>query len=352
MDRFIGIDVHAQTCTLAVMGPSGKHLKETVVETSAKTLRETLRSIAGTRHVCMEEGALSEWLHEELRREAKDLLVVQPEGHAGRKSDSIDAWSLADKIRKGEVQKVVFKPTAVTELRAALRGYVVATNDLVRAKNRLKALFRSRGLYGLGSAVYDPEQQADAVVQLPPALRPLAEQLAVSLKSAIAVQQSAERWLLEQASSHPDVRRLMTLPGVGPVRAATIVAIVVTPHRFRTVRPFWSYCGLGIVSRSSADWVRGKDGRWKRSTVSQTRGLNRDGHPLLKATFKGAAQNIVLRMTTHPLHTDYERLLAAGTKPNLATLTIARRLAAATLAIWKRKEDYDSTKHRSIVQAA
>ena len=46
------------------------------------------------------------------------------------------------------------------------------------------------------------------------------------------------------------------------------------------------------------------------------------------------------------LHHDYKRLLAAGTKPNLAKLTIARKLAAIALSMWKSKEKYDPTKHR------
>jgi len=52
------------------------------------------------------------------------------------------------------------------------------------------------------------------------------------------------------------------------------------------------------------------------------------------------------QLKTEPLHQDYQRLLAAGTKPNLAKLTIARKIAAIALSMWKSKEGYDSTKHR------
>ena len=145
-----------------------------------------------------------------------------------------------------------------------------------------------------------------------------------------------------ESKKHPIVRRLATVPGVGPIRAAQVVATVVTPERFRTKRQFWSYCGLGIMMRTSADWVR-EGGRWVRAPVTQTRGLTRKRNPVLKSVFKGAAMSVV-QMTDHPLKRAYERLLEAGTKPNLAQVTIARRIAAIVLAMWKHQEDYDPAK--------
>jgi transposase len=138
----------------------------------------------------------------------------------------------------------------------------------------------------------------------------------------------------------------MTVDGFGPIRAAQVVAVVLMPERFRTKRQFWSYCGLGIVTRSSSDWVRDSStGKWKRTDVAQTRGLNRNCSRMLKNVFKGAAESVI-RMRAHPLSEDYSRMLENGIKPNLATLTIARRIAAAVLAIWKHKEVYTREKHR------
>lgn len=44
------------------------------------------------------------------------------------------------------------------------------------------------------------------------------------------------------------------MPTLGVVRVAQLIASVVTPHRFRSKRHFWSYCGLAVVTRSSADY--------------------------------------------------------------------------------------------------
>ena len=109
MDRYIGLDSHAQTCTVAVMGPSGRRLQEQVLETNGKVLVSFLKSIAGDRYLCFEEGALSEWLYEMLEPFTKETMVVQASEHQGPKDDSHDAWNLANEYRTGHLQKVVFK---------------------------------------------------------------------------------------------------------------------------------------------------------------------------------------------------------------------------------------------------
>ena len=60
-----------------------------------------------------------------------------------------------------------------------------------------------------------------------------------------------------------------------------------------------------------------------RGTVHQTRGLNRDHNRLLKLVFKGAATSVIQQHPDSMLRRDYDRLLAAGTKPNLAKVTLA-----------------------------
>jgi transposase len=345
MQKFIGLDVHGQSCTLVVMGPSGRRLGEHVVETSAKALIERMRSIAGDKYVCMEEGTHSEWLYEVLERHAKQVVVTQPLKRVGSKSDAIDAWALADLLRRDALERTVFKaPGTSTALRQAARGYMAVRQDVVRAKCRLNALYRSRGIVP-SAEIYDPDARPSWLAKLPASHRPLGKLLSEQVDSLSLSHQAAESWLLEEAKRLPATRRLATAPGIGPIRAALLVAIVVTPARFRTTRQFWSYSGLGIVTHSSSDWVR--EGRsWMRKPTAKTRGLNRNRQPELKAIFKGAATTVIQQMPKHPLHQDYQRMTDAGIKPNLAKLTLARRIAAATLAMWKHQEDYDPRKQR------
>ena len=344
MDRYIALDAHKESCTLAVVGPSGRRLKSQVVETNGRALVEAVQSIPGQRHVCLEEGTQSAWLYELLRPHAAEVVVTLPAKRRGPKDDLRDAWALAEELRSGSLQTVVFKaPHRLSGLREAVRGYTMLTGDLVRVKNRLRALYRSRGVV-TDAGIYRPEGREACERQLPESQRRLARLLGGYLEVVEQAQGEAERWLREEARQQAVVQRLATAPGLGWIRTAQLVAVVVTPERFRTVRQFWSYCGLGIVTRSSADWVR-EGQRWVRAQTIQTRGLNRNRHPLLKTIFKGAATTVIHQLVDHPLHEDYQRMLRAGIRPNLAKLTLARRIAAAVLAMWKHQEEYDPQKH-------
>lgn len=85
MERYIGLDAHASSCTLAVVGPSGKRLGSQVVETNARALIEVLRGIPRNRHVCVEEGTLSGWLWEVLEPHGTE---IGGGGHAGGAGNS------------------------------------------------------------------------------------------------------------------------------------------------------------------------------------------------------------------------------------------------------------------------
>ena len=234
---------------------------------------------------------------------------------------------------------------------SSLSRLAYAVRDVVRAMNRLRSVFLSRGV-AVSDGVYSPRGRMRWLAKLTVPHRRLAEWLGRQLDQLVLLREEAEKWLLEEAKTHPIIRRLATAPGMGPIRTAQVVAITANPHRFRTRRQYWSYCGFGIVTRSSSDWVQTKDGRWERSQVHQTRGLTRKRHPLLKAVFKGAATTVITQLPEHPLHKDYERMLAAGIKPNLAKLTVARKIAATVLSMWKHQEVYDPQRHRAVSDKA
>ena len=352
MERYIGLDAHSTTCTFAVVGPSGRHLKKQTVETNGKLLVEFVRSIAGDRYLCLEEGAQSEWLYEVLEPHTKETVVVRPPRRSGCKSDSLDAWVLADGYRTGKLSRAIFKaPKLYTALRQAVRGYQATTRDLARSKSRLKAVFRGRAVR-VNDSVYDAAQRRKFARQLPAPHRQLAELLASQVEALSEVRKQSEAWLLEEARKVPAVKRVSTVPGIGWVRAAQIVAIVVNPTRFRTKEQLWSYSGFGVVTRSTSDYVRGPDGKWVLKPTVQTRGLNRNRNPVLKEVFNGAAVTVIQTMSKHPLHQDYQRALEANIHPTHARLTLARRIAAATWAIWKKQEDYDPAKHSASHRAA
>jgi transposase len=298
----------------------------------------------------LEEGTQSAWLHEILEPEVSEIVVVSPPETRGAKDDLRDAWSRAEELRTGAIRTRVYKaPKHWAGLRSAATTYRMATQDVVRVKNRLKAVLRGRGILA-DAAVYEETSRGEWLKELPAAgHRPAAEWLGRELDELVPLREEAEGWLLKEAKTHPIIKILSTAPGMGPLRSAQLAAIVVTPHRFRTRRQFWSYSGLAIVTRSSSDWVQGQNGKWARGEIRQTRGLNRKRQPVLKAIFKGAATTVIAQLPDHPLHVDYERMLQSGIKPNLAKLTLARRIAAIVLSMWKREEVYDPGRHKPVI---
>jgi transposase len=344
MDRYVGIDSHSKSCTLGILSASGKRLRSLVVETNGRTIVEAVRLIPGRVHVCLEEGAQSAWLYELLRPHAAEVVVTVPPKASGAKDDQRDAWSRAEELRVGAIKSPVYKTAPhLAGLRAAVRAHTFAVSDVVRAKNRYRSVFLSRGLV-VDSSVYEPEQRARWLAKLGPPYQHLAELLGRQLDQVTPARVEAERWLHTESKAHPIIKKLSTAPGMGPIRTAQVVAIVGTPERFRARQQFWSYCGLSIETRSSADWRPGRDGRMERVQTRTTRGLTKRKQPLLKSVFKGAAKTVITQLPEDPLHAHYQRMIDKGIKPALARLTIARRIAATVLSMWRHQEVYDPTK--------
>ena len=348
MERYIGMDVHAASCTLAVISEKGRKLKDFPVETNGQALVEAVRMIPGHKHLVFEEGLQSAWLYETLSPHVDELVVAGVTTSRGPKSDKRDAYGLAEKLRVGNLDKNVFKaPREFTRLRELARIHMTLVGDVVRAQARIKSLYRSRGVMVTGLDVYGIRRRENWQSQLPSTSQSRATRLYAHLDFLREQKKLAEADLVCESKKHPIVQVLETAPGFGPIRAARLVPIVVTPHRFRTKRQFWQYCGLGIVTRSSSDWVQTTDGAWIKARTAQTRGLSRQHNHYLKAIFKGAATTVITQRNKDPLYTRYERLLEGGTKPTLAKLSLSRSIAATVLRMWKDEEVYNPRRAKS-----
>src|SRR5512132_2971167 len=139
MERYIGLDVHAASTTFAVVGESGKRLGTHVVETNGQALVEQLKTIPGTRHVCLEEGTQSAWLDEILAPHAEEVVVAMVLESRGQKNDARDAFALAEQLRTGGIKKHVFKEVGeYGTLRELGRTQTMVVQDGVRVQNRIK----------------------------------------------------------------------------------------------------------------------------------------------------------------------------------------------------------------------
>ncbi len=342
MERYIGLDVHAASTTVAIVSQSGKRLKNFPVETNGRALVEAIRLIPGRKHVVLEEGTQSAWLHEVLTPHAEEVVVAGVIYSRGQKSDALDAYKLAEKLRTGTLDRTIFKGTGpFAMLRELARTHRMLVQDVVRVQARLKSIYRSRGVAPLaGRAIYGTRQRGAWLSRLPVPARVSAERLYEQYDLLVELKAQTETQLVAESHTHAIARVLETAPGLGPIRVARLLPIVVTPYRFRTKRQFWSYCGLAIVMRSSSDWVREPAGAWVRGQVQQTRGLTRHFNRGLKDIFKGAATTVITQPSKHDLYAAYERMTESGIKPNLAKVSLARTIAAIVLRMWKDKEPY------------
>jgi transposase len=345
MERYIGLDVHSITCTAVVIGPSGKRLGEAVIETAPKPLIDFLRSQRKPRVLVMEEGNQSDWMYEVLSPHVEETLVVQPSRSAGKKNDRCDAERLARQARLNEPGTLIYKsPNLLTALRQSARSYVTARQDTTRHRAQLKLLMQARGLHATSAELLDPDNRAPWIEQLPVPMQLRATLLGTALDGAVEVQQKALEWMLSESRNIKAVRWIKSVPGIGNIRAPLIASAIISPQRFRTKRQLWSYAGLGVVLRSSSDWEL-KGGQFSRRRGHELAvGLNRNRNPVLKEAFVGAAQQIISRMHAHPLNKSYRERLERGMSPSNARLTLARKIAAIVLAVWKRQEVYDPTK--------
>jgi transposase len=250
MERYLGLDVHAASCTLAVISEKGRKLRDFPVETNGQALVEAIRMIPGHKHLVFEEGLQSAWLYETLSPHVDETVVAGVTESRGPKSDKRDAYGLAEKLRVGNLDKQVFKaPRQFSQLRELSRTHVTLVGDSVRAQSRIKSLYRARGILVTGENVYSVRQRKEWQEQLSPHVQARATRLYEHLDFLLEQRKQAEAALLREAKKHAIVRILETAPGFGPIRAARLVPVVITPHRFRTKRQFWSYCGLGVAGQ-------------------------------------------------------------------------------------------------------
>jgi transposase len=98
-EKYIGLDVHQATMSIAVLDSSGKLVMESIVETKATTILQFLAGLQGRLHVTFEEGIWAAWLYDLLKPHVAELVVCNPRKNAllnaGNKSDRIDARKLA-----------------------------------------------------------------------------------------------------------------------------------------------------------------------------------------------------------------------------------------------------------------
>jgi transposase len=343
--KYIGLDVHQATISVAVLDSAGKLVMEAILETKAETILQFIHGLRGSLHVTLEEGTCAAWLHDVLKPHVARVLVCDPRKNAlikaGNKSDRIDARKLADLLYLDKLHPVFHGETGNRVLKELARSYLALTRDTTRVMNRLKALYRSWAIPCAGQRVYAPRYRSEWLAKISEAgVHRRAEIYYQQFDALRSLREQVRRDLLAEGRKHKAMKLLRQIPSIGPIRAALLIALMQTPHRFRTKRQLWAYCGLALKTSTSGEY-RIVEGQLKRSKkFLAIRGLNPNHNHDLKNIFKGAATRAAA--VPGPFQEFHAGLVARGMKPTMARLTLARKIAAITLIVWKKGVDFDA----------
>lgn len=344
MCNVIGIDVASEVSSVVTMNEKGKVLTENNIATTAANMRQLVRAVQRPRMAVFEECCQAAWLYSVLEPLCDDVLVCNPRKNKhlsdSFKSDLKDAFHLADRGRGGHLSRVWHGGKQFQVLRERLRVYQKLTQESTALKNKIKATFRSRGLR-VSDSVYQPQARIELIKELPfEALRDKVESLGKVLDVVTEQRAIALKALVHATRQSNMFSSLISLPLIGDISAATIIAKVGTPFRFRTRKQFWSYVGLAVTTYETGQYTLDDRGRVKaKDRKVRTRGLVRSYNRGLKHVFKQAAFQLSRKDWNH----EYVRLTDAGVDPNNAVLTLARKLSAIALHLMKTGETYDET---------
>lgn len=340
--KYLALDVHQATCVFSVREPAGRVLERGVVTTCARDLVALLQRFGKNLHVTFEEGTQAQWLHDLLLPHCAKLVVCNPRETRSKqnKSDRIDADKLSELLRLGSLRPVFHTQHSARALKELVRAYTALVNDAIRVMLRIKAIYRSRLIASPGKGVYRPALRRDWLEKISePAARKRAELFLSELDAITSLRQKAKTAMLREARNHPVFHLLQTFPMVGPVRAAEFIAIIGSPHRFRTKRNLWPYAGLAVVRHSTADHRVVGDRIERRARPAMTRGLNPNSNRALKKVFKSIA--VDLSHSETPLAEIHALRIERGIAKELALLTLARSVASILLSMWKKGVPYD-----------
>jgi Transposase len=145
--KYIGMDVHKESISIAVRSSAGKVVMESVIETKASMILQFIDGLHGDLQVTFEEGTSAAWLYDLLKPHVTKLVVCDPGKNKsmreGNQNDKIDARRLAELLRLDHLNPVYHGEHGLRTLKELVRSYLTITKDLARVKSRVKAIYRS-----------------------------------------------------------------------------------------------------------------------------------------------------------------------------------------------------------------
>src|SRR5436190_1935401 len=328
--RAIGLDVHRDFCEVAVC-EDGVVSSAGRVPATPEGIATLAESLVRSDRVALEVTGSCWEIARLLEPYVNRVVVVSPDdtgiSSARAKTDKLDARTLASLLWKGELEAVWMPDERCRILRRRLSRREQLVHARSRSKNEIHASLQRRlqpkppcsDLFGVKG------RQWLASLELPPEERESVDAGIRHVEFLDAEIAAVEKLIAQQALSWPEIRRLMTVPGVNLICAASFIAAVGNPNRFMTSRKLVAYLGLDPRVKQSGEGPA-RSGR-----------ISKRGSPAARWALVEAAWTAVLQ--PGPLHGFYERTKNRRGHGK-AIVATARKLSVLFWCMLTRSEDY------------
>lgn len=339
--HYIAMDTHSYTTDVCVKTRANAPGRRWRVPTTIPALREVIASVRRPRHLAFEEGPLASWLYRNLKADADAITVCDPRKNAwvakgGDKDDPIDAAKLADLLAGGYLKAVHHSDELSRDVfKAFVAAYHDRVGHRVAAGNQVIGAFKRYGVVTRHRDFADQALRPALMARLPddPAMAPARLAIEVLLEAFDVARRhecKLRRELIRLSKDNELIVRLTALPGVAHVRAATLVAYLDTPWRFRSKQALWKYLGIGLTRKTSG------------SGPVQL-GIDPSSNKTLKSVIIGAAKSATtLCGGDNPFARQHQRWKERGLSPRNARRNVARSLAAVMWGMWKSGNVYEA----------
>src|ERR1700749_3805036 len=327
MDYFAGLDVSVKDTSVCIVDGTGKIVREVKVASEPQALLAVLRNATYCfKRIGLEAGPLSQWLFSALAEAGLPVICVETRHMRAvlkaqiNKTDRNDARGMAQMMRVGLYRPVHVKTLRSQRLRMLLTHRKLVQSKAIALDNDLRGTLRNFGLKVGGVGTVKFEARVRELVESLPDVAELVEPLLIVrqvLREQLGI---LHRRLLAIVRDDDVCRRLMTIPGVGPVVALTYRATVDVPIRFRKSKSVGAVFGLTCAKYQSGEVDR--NGR-----------ISRCGDEMMRVMLYEAAQSM-LRSKKWSWLKAWAMQIARRRGMKKAIVALARRLAVIMHRIW------------------
>jgi transposase len=341
MKHFAGLDVSVNETSVCVVDDTGKIVREVKVASEPGALLQVLENRSYSfKRIGLEAGPLSQWLYSAFAEAGLPVICVETRHMRAvlkaqiNKTDRNDARGIAQMMRAGLYSPVHVKTLRSQKLRTLLNHRKLLQSKAIAIENDLRGTLRNFGLKVGVVGTAKLEARIKELVEDLPDLAVLVEPLLVVrrvLREQIAV---LHRRVLAIVRDDDVCRRLMTIPGVGPVVALTYRATIDVPARFRNSRAVGAVLGLTPCKHQSGE-------------SDYTGGISRCGDELMRVMLYEAAQSMLMRSAKWSWLKAWAMQIARRRGMKKAIVALARRLAVIMHRIWVDGTEFRWTRQQA-----